>query len=129
MPKKALVYSEINPDGASGKESYSVTVYDKNFNETEITLKDRALVFLCPKDENQKNLLEDFSGTNQNLGNIKSFIIKNDTYTITKNDKKIIISSDAHNLCDMRDKQNFFDIDDEPYSSNFVRQQLFRMLR
>lgn len=88
MPKKALVYSEINPDGASGKESYSVTVYDKNFNETEITLKDRALVFLCPKDENQKNLLEDFSGTNQNLGSIKSFIIKNDTYTITKNDKK-----------------------------------------
>lgn len=44
-------------------------------------------------------------------------------------DKKIIVSSDAHNLTDMRDKQNYFDLDDEPYSSNFVRQQLFKILR
>lgn len=44
-------------------------------------------------------------------------------------DKKIIVSSDAHTLTDMRDKQNYFDIDDEPYSSNFVRSQLFKLLR
>lgn len=44
-------------------------------------------------------------------------------------DKKIIVSSDAHNLTDMRDKENYFDLDDEPYSSNFVRQQLFKALR
>lgn len=44
-------------------------------------------------------------------------------------DKKIIVSSDAHRLTDMRDKQNYFDIDDEPYSSNFVRSQLFKLLR
>lgn len=43
--------------------------------------------------------------------------------------KKIIVSSDAHNLTDMRDKQNFFELDDEPYSSNFVRQQLFKSLK
>lgn len=44
-------------------------------------------------------------------------------------DKKIIISSDAHRLTDMRDKQNYFDLDDEPYSSALVRQRLFELLR
>lgn len=44
-------------------------------------------------------------------------------------DKKIIVSSDAHNLTDMRDKQNYFDLDDEPYSSALVRQRLFELLR
>ena len=44
-------------------------------------------------------------------------------------DKKIIISSDAHNLCDMRDKENFFELDDEPYSSSLVRKRLFELLR
>ncbi len=44
-------------------------------------------------------------------------------------DKKIIVSSDAHYLTDMRDKQNYFDIDDEPYSSNLVRKKLFEILR
>ena len=43
--------------------------------------------------------------------------------------KTIIVSSDAHNLADMRDKENYFDIDDEPYSSSFVRSQLFKLLR
>lgn len=44
-------------------------------------------------------------------------------------DKIFIVSSDAHNLTDMRDKQNYFDIDDEPYSSNLVRKKLFELLR
>ncbi len=44
-------------------------------------------------------------------------------------DKKIIVSSDAHRLTDMRDKQNYFDIDDEPYSSALVRSKLFELLR
>ncbi len=44
-------------------------------------------------------------------------------------DKTVIVSSDAHTLTDMRDKQNYFELDDEPYSSNFVRQQLFKALR
>lgn len=43
--------------------------------------------------------------------------------------KKVIVSSDAHRLTDMRDRENYFEIDDEPYSSNFVRQQLFKALR
>lgn len=44
-------------------------------------------------------------------------------------DKKIIVSSDAHRLTDMRDKQNYFELDDEPYSSALVRQKLFEKLR
>ena len=45
------------------------------------------------------------------------------------NDKNIIVSSDAHILTDMRDKENYFLLEDDPYSSEFVRQNLFRMLR
>ncbi len=44
-------------------------------------------------------------------------------------DKKIIVSSDAHNLESIRDKENYFDIDDEPYSSDYVRHKLFELLR
>ncbi len=44
-------------------------------------------------------------------------------------DKKIIVSSDAHRLNDMRDKENYFELDDEPYSSNLVRKRLFELLR
>ncbi len=44
-------------------------------------------------------------------------------------DKKIIVSSDAHRLTDMRDKENYFDLDDEPYSSALVRSKLFELLR
>lgn len=44
-------------------------------------------------------------------------------------DKVVVISSDAHYLQDVRDKENFFELDDEPYSSNKVRQELFKLLR
>lgn len=44
-------------------------------------------------------------------------------------DKKILISSDAHYLTDMRDADAYLDIDDEPYSSALVRQRLFEALR
>lgn len=44
-------------------------------------------------------------------------------------DKRIIISSDAHYLTDMRDKENYFELDDEPYSSALVRRNLFKLLR
>ncbi len=40
-----------------------------------------------------------------------------------------IISSDAHYLTDMRDKEAFFELDDEPYSSALVRKKLFEKLR
>lgn len=43
--------------------------------------------------------------------------------------KKIIVSSDAHRLCDMRDKENYFELHDQPYSSDFVRHELFKLLR
>lgn len=42
---------------------------------------------------------------------------------------KFIISSDAHYLTDLRDKENYFELDDEPYSSAKVREELFRVLR
>ena len=44
-------------------------------------------------------------------------------------DKKVIISSDAHYLENMRDKENYFELDDEPYSSALVRSNLFKFLR
>lgn len=43
-------------------------------------------------------------------------------------DKLHIISSDAHYLTDIKDKQNFFTLEDEPYSGNLVRENLFKLL-
>ncbi len=43
--------------------------------------------------------------------------------------KKLLISSDAHYLWDIRDAEDFFEIDDEPYSSDLVRHRLFEILR
>ncbi len=40
-----------------------------------------------------------------------------------------VVSSDAHYLWDISEKENYFDIDDEPYSSDLVRHRLFKMLR
>ena len=48
-------------------------------------------------------------------------------YGIPKN--RFIISSDAHYLTDIRDKEQFFELEDEPYSSQRVRSELFRLLR
>ncbi len=44
-------------------------------------------------------------------------------------DKKIVVSSDAHILTDMRDKENYFELNDEPYSGDLVRSELFKLLR
>jgi DNA polymerase III alpha subunit len=44
-------------------------------------------------------------------------------------DKKMVVSSDAHTLTDIRDKENWFELDDEPYSSALVRKKLFEVLR
>ncbi len=44
-------------------------------------------------------------------------------------DRKIIISSDSHYLWDMREENDFFLIDDEPYSSDLVRRRIFEQLR
>lgn len=44
-------------------------------------------------------------------------------------DKKVIISSDAHYLTDIRDKENYIELDDEPYSSTLVRSNLFKYLK
>lgn len=48
-------------------------------------------------------------------------------YSLEK--KKIIISSDAHYLTDLREKNDAFLIDDEPYSSKNVRKKIFEYLR
>ena len=50
-----------------------------------------------------------------------------DRYPVLK-EKRIVISSDAHYLWDIRDKAAFFDLDDEPYSAAKVRQELFKLL-
>lgn len=43
--------------------------------------------------------------------------------------KRILIGSDAHCLTAIRDKENYFEIDDEPYSAALVRHRLFEILR
>ena len=43
--------------------------------------------------------------------------------------RRPLVSSDAHFLWDMRDKENYLEIDDEPYSGDKVRRELFRLLR
>lgn len=43
--------------------------------------------------------------------------------------KKLIVSSDAHYLTDLREENDYFEIDDEPYSSALVRKKLFELLR
>lgn len=43
--------------------------------------------------------------------------------------KTILIGSDAHYLTDMRDKEHYLELDDEPYSSAYVRKKLFELLR
>lgn len=44
------------------------------------------------------------------------------------NNKKIIVSSDAHYLENIKDKENFFELDDEPYSGDLVRKNLIKYL-
>lgn len=44
-------------------------------------------------------------------------------------DKRVIVSSDAHYLQNMRDKENYFEIDDEQYSSALVRNKIFELLK
>ena len=48
-------------------------------------------------------------------------------YSIPKD--RFIVSSDAHYLADIRERENFFDIEDEPYSSSLVRKRLFEHLK
>ena len=43
--------------------------------------------------------------------------------------KRILVSSDTHYLTDIRDENDWLDIDDEPYSGSLVRKRLFEMLR
>lgn len=43
--------------------------------------------------------------------------------------KLLLCGSDAHYLWDIRDAHAYFDLQDEPYSGDFVRKQLFRRLR
>jgi len=43
--------------------------------------------------------------------------------------KTIVCSSDAHMIEQMREKENYFELDDEPYSGDRVRSELFKKLR
>ncbi len=42
---------------------------------------------------------------------------------------RFIISSDAHYLTDMRDKENYFEIEDELQDPDAIRRRLFQLLR
>ncbi len=56
--------------------------------------------------------------------NIKSYARK---YPETA-DKQIIVSSDAHYLWHIKEKKEFFTLEDEPYSSSTVRKNMFKLL-
>ena len=43
--------------------------------------------------------------------------------------ERFIISSDAHYLENISEQENYFDLEDEPYSSAYVRHRLFLLLR
>ena len=49
-------------------------------------------------------------------------------YPILQN-KRVVCGSDAHYLWDIRDACAYFDLEDEPYSGDFVRHQLFLRLK
>ena len=51
-----------------------------------------------------------------------------ENYPILQN-KLILCGSDAHYLWDIRDANAYFDLEDEPYSGDFVRHQLFLHLK
>ena len=44
-------------------------------------------------------------------------------------DKASVINSDAHNLWSINEKENYLELNDEPYSSDKVRRELFEYLR
>lgn len=44
-------------------------------------------------------------------------------------EKKIVFSSDAHYLWDINERENFFELEDQPYSGDLVRRRLFDYLR
>lgn len=43
--------------------------------------------------------------------------------------RRPLVSSDAHYLWDIRDKEFYLELDDEPYSGDKVRKELFKLLR
>ena len=43
--------------------------------------------------------------------------------------KTVVVSSDAHMIEQLREKENYFELEDEPYSGDFVRRSLFNRLR
>ena len=43
--------------------------------------------------------------------------------------KRILVSSDAHFIWGIKDKRDYFEIDDEPYSGDKVRSEIFKILR
>jgi len=68
----------------------------------------------------------DFTCVEYNDGNKKEELEK--TNPILKG-KKILVNSDAHYLWDINEKENFIILNDEPYSSDYVRSKLFEHLR
>ena len=68
----------------------------------------------------------DFPCVEYNDGNKKEELEK--TNPILKG-KKILVNSDAHYLWDINEKENFIILNDEPYSSDYVRSRLFDYLR
>ncbi len=69
--------------------------------------------------------IKNFAGAEFNdAANRESYTEK---YPILR-EKKILVSSDAHYLWNIRDKDAYIELDDEPYSGKKVTEELFRYL-
>jgi hypothetical protein len=80
LPKRAVVRIEGT---ATGNDSLSLPVYKKNLTEKIGTLKDRELVYLCPVDNRNKELLETIHGSENNAQLAQLYAVLNDAETYT----------------------------------------------
>jgi hypothetical protein len=80
LPKKALVYIEGT---STGNDSLSLPVFKKDLISKITTVKDRELVYLCPLDNRNKELLEtiDENENSAQLAQLYSMINDSETYT------------------------------------------------
>ena len=72
------------------------------------------------------------TGTSQGIGKAiaeRFLTAGHDVIGIDRQAASIENAAYTHYKCDVRDKENYFELDDEPYSGDKVRHELFKLLR
>jgi hypothetical protein len=123
-------------DNVIGEEKYLLS------NATDISIEDApelvksfgGVCFPAHIDRDSNGIIS-VLGTFPKTPNFSAFELhfkENVEKYVTKyglSDKTVIVSSDSHSLSEIRDRENYFLFEDEPYSSDYVRKQLFLKLR